>query len=524
MANSINLVAFGTFGNPNGFKQTFFVGNQNLAKSIKTFDLNTNAIKLFANSRIYSIRKENTNGFNAIAYSLYTYAKEQNSERSGTFIGSSILYTNKIAKEEITISQLNEFHNQLVNKNVSNNTISVNHSDKFIVGLPKDFNKIEFNLREIENLNFSQNIEKNLVVFCNVNENNLKYFFEKSIDLLNAYNTIYFTDSNEVGEFVLQKGIFKIIQNFGEKKDFEIEINNLIEERKRKRDLSISEFEKEIQKINEDRNKTIQDFVTMIQQNEKTHSDNDRIIKESNEDIKRIAQFYDDFTQKTSGLINKLRYNDGKLDEVIQIHNNNKNLFNNSVGELKRPNYIPNIPKPKPKSNLQTSNSQQNLENANGQKKNSEKGRVKFNIYKIATFILTIFLIATWVYIIFIKPELELESIQDQEQTSSEPVEHIPTSEKAKIQEELIPASNSYLNEKDYRILAKKLLYNQKIEDIVNIIFDKNPYTIKDHYKNQEILYAKRLLELNKNCFEEKNGSNYFIKDTIRMIPNYLVK
>ena len=280
MANSINLVAFGTFGNPNGFKQTFFVGNQNLAKSIKTFDLNTNAIKLFANSRIYSIRKENTNGFNAIAYSLYTYAKEQNSERSGTFIGSSILYTNKIAKEEITISQLNEFHNQLVNKNVSNNTISVNHSDKFIVGLPKDFNKIEFNLREIENLNFSQNIEKNLVVFCNVNENNLKYFFEKSIDLLNAYNTIYFTDSNEVGEFVLQKGIFKIIQNFGEKKDFEIEINNLIEERKRKRDLSISEFEKEIQKINEvvaDLNQRTNDLYYSYLENktEKTATENE---------------------------------------------------------------------------------------------------------------------------------------------------------------------------------------------------------------------------------------------------------
>ena len=70
MANSINLIAFGTFGNPNGFKQTFFVGSTELAKSVKTFDLNTNAIKLFANSKIFSIRKDYQNGFNSIAYSI----------------------------------------------------------------------------------------------------------------------------------------------------------------------------------------------------------------------------------------------------------------------------------------------------------------------------------------------------------------------------------------------------------------------------------------------------------------------
>ena len=144
MANSINLIAFGTFGNPNGFKQTFFVGNKDLAKSVKTFDLNTNAIKLFVNSKVYSIRKEYANGFNSIAYSLYTYAREQNSDRSGTFIGSSILFTNKIAKEHITINQLNEFHNQLVEKNVSNDTISVNHSDKFSVVKPEPLEKLSW--------------------------------------------------------------------------------------------------------------------------------------------------------------------------------------------------------------------------------------------------------------------------------------------------------------------------------------------------------------------------------------------
>ena len=109
MNNNINLIAFGTFGNPNGFRQTFFIGNRELSKSVKTFDLNTNAIKLFQDAGIYAIRKEYAAGHNIISYSVYSFAKEQNSERSGTFIGSSILFTGKIAEENITIKLLNEF-------------------------------------------------------------------------------------------------------------------------------------------------------------------------------------------------------------------------------------------------------------------------------------------------------------------------------------------------------------------------------------------------------------------------------
>ena len=63
----------------------------------------------------FSIRKEFANGFNSIAYSVYTYAREQNSDRSGTFIGSSILYTNKIAKEyDLIIDGTDSFKSKLL--------------------------------------------------------------------------------------------------------------------------------------------------------------------------------------------------------------------------------------------------------------------------------------------------------------------------------------------------------------------------------------------------------------------------
>ncbi len=529
MANSINLIAFGTFGNPNGFKQTFFVGSTELAKSVKTFDLNTNAIKLFANSKIFSIRKDYQNGFNSIAYSIYTYAREQNSDRSGTFIGSSILFTNKIAKEHLTISQLNEFHKQLVSKNVSNDTISVNHSDKFSVVKPKDFDKIEFHLREIENLNFRQNTDTYLVVFCSINDHNLNHFFEKSIDLLNVYDTIYFTDNPEVAEFVHQKGIFKLIQNVGEKRDFEREINNLIEERKRKREQSISEFEREVQRISEDKNQTIQEYKNQIEQSERTHLENERKLKESKEDINKIGQFYDDFLIKTKDLINQLRHNNGKLEEVKQIHNSNKILFNNGIGELKRPNYTTTIAKPKPKGNLQTAQQQQGfkdrtrdefIKNENVEK---EENVFKLDIYKVATLILAFLLITSWAYFLFFKSNSEnrREVTLNQEQVNTIPkvYEQKPT-EITKI-EDLNPISNSTLNEDDYSIVAKNLKTNMNLNEVVKIIFIKNPTEIGNFYSAQEVIYSKHLLKLNKQCFEEKDGIYYFIKDTLRQIPSY---
>jgi hypothetical protein len=364
-------------------------------------------------------------------------------------------------------------------------------------------------------------------VFCNINENNLIQFFENSIDLLNVYDTIYFTDSTEVAEFVHQKGIFKLIQNVGGKRDFEREINSLIEERKRKREQSISEFEREVQRINEDKNQTIQEFKNQIEQSERTHLENERKLKESKEDINKIGQFYDDFLNKTKNLINQLRHNNGKLEEVKQIHNSNKILFNNGISDLKKPNYTTTISKPKPKGNLHTEHQRQEFENRSGHRRREEREEedkvYKIDIYKIATLILAFLLIITWVYFLFFKSnsENETEIIQNQEQVNTLPQEQEQILvEKTKL-EDLKPISNSILNDNDYRIVAINLKPNMKLDDVVKVIFNKNPTEISSIYSGQEAIYSKHLLERNMQCFEEKEGIYYFTKDTLKQIPSY---
>lgn len=520
------IFAFATFGHPNDFRQTpFKYGDPEIAKQVKVFDL-SNAIKVFPNSTIYSIRKESINNSKLISYSIYSFAQEQASKRDGTFIGSSILLENAIADEQCVVNCLNEFHQKLTENNLNNGILKVNHSRDFIpVSNINDFDKIKNPQIAIVNLNFNTT-NNSLVVYCDTSPNKLALLFSKSIDLLNIYDTIYFSNSDDVAKFVLQKGIFKLIQNVGNKLEFEREINSLIEERKKKREQSISEFEIEVQRVNDEKNRTIQEFKQQIEQNEKTHFENEKKLKESKEDINKISLYYDDFSNKTKNLINQLRHNNGKLDEVKQIHNSNKILFNNGISELKRPNYTITLTKPKPKGNLHTEHQIQDFERRSGHRTRAEKGELEennFNIvkYKLATLILTFLLIATWVFFLFFNSNSENETdlMQNQERVSTIPQEEEST-EKEGVQE-LKPIPNSILNKNDIKIVAKKLNYNSKIDAIVKVIFDKNPTEIGRVYSGQERIYSRQIIERNKQCFEQKDGIYYFTKDTIKNIPSF---
>lgn len=517
MSNDINLIAFGTFGSPNGFRQTFFTGNITLGKSVKTFDLQTNAIKLFPDNRkVYSIRKEYVNGYNAVAYAVYTFAKEQNSERGGTFIGSGILYTNGVEDENITISNLNEFHKNLIDRNVQNNVITVNHSDKLTVNKPKDFDKTAFHLKEVENLNFTQSSDKNLVVYSDVKPEKLQQLFKKSVDLLNVYDTIYFTDSEEVAKFVNEKGIFKLVQNVGNKTELEQEIQKLAEERKRKIQESLDEFFREKQRLEDSRKKTYEEFKSQIEKNKEKHRENDQKIKESEKDLNKINDFYNSFSRKIDELSNQLKSGSKKLDDVKQIYNDNKRVFRESIGNLKTPNFINSVSQPRPATDIretvQTKHTWGNQYDYRSQKK-----EYKLDIFKAATLALLLIWIGTMVYFLFFNKKEEEVNISEKQQQEDQ----VQPVQKATSIQWLDPFPNDELNENDYRLVAKKIKYNTKAEEIVKVIFENNPTDIQSSYSAQNELYTKQLIELNKDCFEEKNGVFYFVKDTLRHIPSY---
>ncbi|MFV0182698.1 hypothetical protein OBK15_11100 [Empedobacter falsenii] len=419
MSNNYFISAFGTFGNPNGFRQSYwFTNDRNIVNNTKTFDLNTNAIKLFPKSKVYAIRKEVSGRNNTIAYSIYSYAKEQNSDRSGTFIGSSILFIDKVAEENITINCLNEFHNNLKNKNVQNDTITVNHSDNFSVSKPKDFDKINFHLREIENLNFAQTTNRQLVVYCETNPSKLQSLFKKAIDLLNVYDTIYFTESSEVAEFVHQKNIFQLVQKDG----FETEIQKLAEERLRKIQASLDEFSREKQKLEEDRKRLIEEYKYQIEQNEKQHQENKRRIEESKNELNNINQKYEAYSKKIEESISRLKGGE-KLDNVRQLHNENKRIFIDSINRQQKPNFLNSISKPNTRTDLravpqplQTDHFYDDNDDERHHRRSRSRSK-GIDIFKVATLVLLLLWIGTMVYFLFFnEPEKETTIINQPQQ------------------------------------------------------------------------------------------------------------
>jgi hypothetical protein len=522
MTQNIYLLAFGTFGNPYGFRQTFFkIGNENIAKSIKTFDLNTNAIKLFQNTSMYSIRKEVVNGLNSIAYTKYTFAKEQNSDRGGTFIGASIFFTNEIAEENLTINKLNEFHKTLVDKNVINEIISVNHSDSFAVELPKDFDKLGFNLKKIVEPSTFNNSSLNLVVFSNINANTLQQNFKKALELLNNYDTIFFTDSKEIIEFTNGKSLYKVVD---EGNGFNKEIQILRDEKKKRLQVLINDFEKELKDLEEKRNDTIRVLKQNIDENHRKHQENSRKIEDSKKLINITENKYNEYSKKIKEAISFITAGK-KIDEVRLFYNNNKREFINYINQNIKPEYINDLNNIQTKTNL-TINHQQtpNVNPFKGENSNEEdynEERKPFKIFKLLSIIFFSLWISTFIYYNYFKiPKLN-EVIKNQENIENKNDDEIEETENNTFHSELNPQPNNKLTASEVKIIGKSISKNMSLDSIVKIIFVKNPSDIKKHYETNFELYSKEILLKNKDCFEKNQEKYYFVKGEIINIPSY---
>ncbi|SHG54035.1 hypothetical protein SAMN05421866_0766 [Chryseobacterium oranimense] len=327
MGNTYFFSAFGTFGNPNGFRQSYFLGgNAEIAKNIRTFDLKTDAVKLFPGSRIYGIRIEPAGSSSLISYVVYTFAKEQNSQRGGTFIGSSLIFVDKVAPEGLVINVLDEFHQHLEDRNVADGTITINHSDKFSIDKPKDFDKINLNLRQIENLGTTQSGNNYLMVYMENRSSQLQSLLSRATGLLSIYDMIYFTDNREVAEFVQQKGIFKIVDENG----FDREIQKSDEEKSRLVSNCIQELEQEKENLKEDRKTIINDIEKQIAHNERKHQENEKKIIESKEGIVTINQEFDQYAANIDELVKKLK-SDGKVEFIRKQHLERRKVFADKI-------------------------------------------------------------------------------------------------------------------------------------------------------------------------------------------------
>jgi hypothetical protein len=523
--NNIYLYGFATFGHPNDYRQSAFkFDKKEIAKNVRIFDL-PNAIKVFPNSTLYSIRKESIGGVSGISYAIYTFANEMTSMRDGTFIGSSILFTNEIAEENITVGKLNEFHTILTSANTENDKLKVNHSDNFSHSnkFLEDFEKIGYDLKSINDIENFNSTNKHLVVGSWTDENKLTINFKKALLLLNKYDTIFFTSSKEILSYCQSRNIYSIT----DEKGFEQEIQIFEENKKQKTLSSLNEFVNEKQELDNDRKKTIENFKFQIEQYEQIHEENRKKIEEAKKQLPLIHQQYDNYSKLIDRSINELKSN-RNLEVVRQIHYSNKREFITSINQQTQPNFINKIPKYNAKTELkqpfQPSNYKRFEEPSLGNERPTERSHKqlsepKFDIFKILTFILFLLWVGTLIFFMFFNDtEKNITEVEPQENQTT-------TIEQPKVEQtsvkELTPLPNDTLTKKEYISIAKKITKDMPVKAIVQIIFDANPTDIKGHYSTQIEEYARKLIESNKDCFKGDSSKFVSTKDTLRHIPSY---
>ncbi|WP_294292543.1 hypothetical protein [uncultured Chryseobacterium sp.] len=509
--SSVNLIAFGTFGNPNGFTQTFFAGNP---VSVKTFDIR-GPILVYPESTLYSIRKEYKDGAFMVSYAVYTYAKEPTSAREGSFIGSAILFIDEIAEENITIRCLNEFHKNLIGKNVEKDTLSVNHSDLFSVSKLTDFDKIKFNLKKINALDSAEMTGKQLMVYCETNPSVLQTIFIKSLDLLNVYDTIYFTASQDIVKFVHQKSIFRFVEKDG----FENEIQKLAEERKRKIQEIIADFEREKSRLEDAKKQTYEDFKSKIEKNKELHAVNAGKIVESEKNLARINDVYQTFSGKIDEHLTRLKTADASaLNSIRQSYRENKNIFTENIRDLKIPDLgiISEMrPAHRPEPFKQSGN------HIYSHSREREDSSDRPNIYRIATVVLSVLLAAAISGFVWFYLETEEKKVPDNNmmQVNStlqpEPAVEKPVKDTIPL---LRPEPNAEVDLQIKNEMNQKLTPNLKIDSVTRFVFKANPKSIQEYYKDQKANYSKLLFQKNKLSFKIENDDTIYIGN-LQSIP-----
>lgn len=507
--DNLLILAFGTFGHPNDFRQTVFGTDQNkIGGSVKTFDLNINAIKIFPGGKLYALRKEIINGLSIISYSLYTFAKEQNSDREGTFIGSSFVFINDLPEENFILNKLNEFHNGLIKNNLSDQTLKVKHSQDFKVPAIADLDKFSFNTRPTPLYTDFKSTGSNLLLLTRLDSSTLIKNLKSSLDLLNLYDVIFFTDDVQIAEFVRNKRIYSAVDEAG----FENELKKFDDLKKKKIQDAIDEIEKEKAKVNADNNKISAAFAKTIETNLQMQSSNAVKIEEAKINLLTIQKLHDDYIQYLNAAIQVLKTNPNSVDSTQNLKLGKTN-FESQKAKLQQPKNITAFPQ---SSTLNASNaktvqtSQSNID--------YDKPK-KLDLFKIISFLLNLALIGVLLYLIFFTFKKQ-EQLLAKSQNTLDSIQM--TDEISDIN--LNPLVNDSLSSVEIATISQKLDSSKNISQVVDVLFESNPQKLGLVYKYQKKDYMNLLLEKNPNSFRISSDTIYSPTDSLRIVPSFTSK
>ena len=550
MKETFLIFAFGTFGSPNGFKQKGKAfGNYKTPFVVSSFDLKTNAIQLFDDisilfddrrSVLYMLRKELVeDNMPTISYALYTFARERNSTRGGSFIGSAISFIEKKPVTAPILNVLSEFHGYLVEHNTDeNHTLLVVHSDELKILEEIDYKRLNVEQKPFENIDFT-NSDRSLVYYSEgVNTAVFPSIVDRAEELLNDYDAIYFTNSIETAKFAQKKGIFEVVEDAGfeslfaklekwkenYKQDFIREL-----EQKRQRAIDYKEeclnTQKNIKDKIKEAQKNINEEINQLQQQidvlKSKNQENNNWYNEQQKKIEEKARECTEYSDRLKHFIREINNNKYSHKELKKERAKEPLLASLDINESVP--YMPiRVSSPQVASASKTENKNKKQ---NGQTGNTNRSSMKDVISGVSNsdinneknndirwyIALAVFTIAFAFLIYFL-------TNKDTREENTPP----PTEQNSTMSAALDPKPNAILSDKDReKTIRKQLKEGITLNEVVNGIFNGNPNDIGTYYKWQEESYGNLLVEKNRECFEEKGGEILLKDSNLKEIPCY---
>ena len=496
---NLGLFTFGTFGNPNGYKHSLSYGKKEAISVCNTFDLNTNAIKLFEGTNLFSIKKGVFNNRQSLVFTIYTHALESNSNREGTFIGCSMIFIEECIEVPSIMKMLFEYLTVLKELNTTNSRFKVNHSDEFILPnfrFPKNINTQSFS--KIPKIDTSINDSK-LLIYCEIN--NVKKLWNDSIYLLNKYTEIFFTQSPDVTKYVQQKGLYQTINHNENQPNILFEIDKIKAEKNNRNLEFLKSIESKktasITKLKELQNSL--SSTVKVKEREKSNITSD--LQQIYNVEQKINQLIRSFDTKINDLVHAFKSKKILFDELQEQERKIQNEFQHELLEYRK--FAQNSEsKPRQfespihqKTNVKVKTHKQDV-----QTDNKEFG---INIFEIVSIVLAVLLIGSWVFFLFFQePEIEYRNSPYSNQTEMENGNPI-----------------GQLKGVDAQKVNQELMINMTIDDVINIIFELNPNDVKKHFSSKRQEYLQFLIDANPNSFEKENNSYILILDSLGKRP-----
>ncbi|MDF0718593.1 hypothetical protein P0M11_01130 [Kaistella sp. PBT33-4] len=501
MTASISYTIFGTFGNPNGFTQS----TSGPIQSIRKFDLNPTAIQLFESTvAMYALRKEMVGHDMVISLAKYSYAAERESSRGGTFVGASIVMSNGIVDAKTVLNVLDNLHSRLISNsnNVQNGIIQVSHSDHFQVYIQNN-SALKLNPNAISDVDFTEK-GKNVVVFTSLK--NISEALNNAIDLLNDYDSIYFTDDQNVAFYVQRKGLFELIQEVGELKQFSAKLQ-LVEKRKlEKQQKSFAKVQRELDEINNVKNLHMQRYLETINRNKEIHQNNQKKITDSERNLKEYEASYNQHIAELKRLQLRLNGPALKLRELQQIENEIRKLhsdFDKRKASFNEPQQMESLAVNRSAPGVTRAPVPETTSYMAEGRERRGRGRLSPKIITAGVVLLLVLVTAATLY--FLRDSTskehspiiasEAEANQDTELDSTQAIQ-------------LSPESNGFLNEDELKMTIKKQFSDSplpmSLDSVVSRIFKANPTDIGSPYFKKTKEYGEHLVQINPDNFKDR--------------------